>query len=115
MMMQRMGLYEGPFRSIQLGKKTVEVWLYDEKRHCIQVGAIIEFMKVSDEKETVKVKVMVCSCMKRLLICIAIFRFPFLTVKDGRWRKCWRRPIPLYRRYGAAMESVSHPYPVARE
>jgi hypothetical protein len=79
------------------------------------IGNIIEFAKVSDEKETVKVKVMVCSCMKRLPICIAIFRFPFLTVKDGRWRKCWRRPIPLYRRYGAAMESVSHPYPVARE
>ncbi|BDG46551.1 MULTISPECIES: ASCH domain-containing protein [Parageobacillus] len=57
-MIHQMGLYERPFRSIQSGKKTVEVRLYDEKRRGIQVGDIIEFVKVPDEKETVKIKVM---------------------------------------------------------
>jgi ASC-1-like (ASCH) protein len=56
-MIHQMGLYERPFCSIKSGKKTVEVRLYDEKRRGIQVGDIIEFVKVPDEKETVKVKV----------------------------------------------------------
>ncbi|NIK15376.1 ASC-1-like (ASCH) protein [Saccharococcus thermophilus] len=37
-MIHQMGLYKRPFRSIQSGKKTVEVRLYDGKRRGIKSG-----------------------------------------------------------------------------
>nr|WP_285848072.1 MULTISPECIES: ASCH domain-containing protein [unclassified Mesobacillus] len=52
-----MGLYEEYFQSIIEGKKKVEVRLNDEKRRKIQVGDLIEFVKVPEPDETLTVKV----------------------------------------------------------
>ncbi|MBT2680561.1 ASCH domain-containing protein [Bacillus sp. ISL-35] len=56
-MLHRMGLYEDYFPSIIKGKKKVEVRLNDEKRRKIQVGDLIEFVKVPEQDETLIVKV----------------------------------------------------------
>lgn len=52
-----MGLYEEPFQSIQEGKKVYEVRLNDEKRRKIQVGDVIEFIKVPENGETLQIEV----------------------------------------------------------
>lgn len=52
-----MGLYGEYFTSIKVGKKTVEVRLYDEKRRKIKVGDIIEFIRVPEQDETFQVQV----------------------------------------------------------
>lgn len=52
-----MGLYGEYFTSIKEGKKTVEVRLNDEKRREIKVGDTIEFIKVPEKNETLKVQV----------------------------------------------------------
>lgn len=50
-----MGLFEIPFNSIKLGKKRVEVRLYDNKRR--KLGDTIKFTKVPDRNETITVEV----------------------------------------------------------
>ena len=55
--MHRMGLYGEYFGAIRAGKKTVEVRLNDEKRKKINVGETIEFIKVPEQDELLKVQV----------------------------------------------------------
>ena len=45
-MIHRMNLAPSPFRAISLGKKTIEMRLYDEKRSKIKVGDEIEFENI---------------------------------------------------------------------
>lgn len=52
-----MGLYGEYFQSIIEGKKKVEVRLNDERRRKINVGDTIEFIKVPQQDETLKVHV----------------------------------------------------------
>ncbi|MCM3711374.1 ASCH domain-containing protein [Sporosarcina luteola] len=52
-----MGLYGEYFNAIREGKKTVEVRLNDERRRGIKVGDSIEFIKVPEGNETLKVQV----------------------------------------------------------
>ncbi|WP_442600457.1 ASCH domain-containing protein [Neobacillus sp. D3-1R] len=56
-MIHQMGLYGEYFNSIKEGKKKVEVRLNDEKRRKIKVGDTIEFIKVPEQDETMKVQV----------------------------------------------------------
>ncbi|MBE1553769.1 ASCH domain-containing protein [Sporosarcina limicola] len=56
-MVHQMGLYEEYFQAIKEGKKTVEVRLNDENRRKIKVGDIIEFIRVPERNETLKVQV----------------------------------------------------------
>ncbi len=56
-MIHRMGLYSEYFKLIREGTKTVEVRLFDEKRRRINTGDIIEFIKVPEQNESIKVKV----------------------------------------------------------
>src|SRR5690625_4278936 len=52
-----MGLYGEYFHAIKVSKKTVEVRLNDEKRRKIKVGDTIEFIKVHQQDEILKVRV----------------------------------------------------------
>lgn len=52
-----MGLYGEYFEPIKEGKKKVEVRLYDEKRREIKVGDMIEFTKIPEQNESLKVQV----------------------------------------------------------
>jgi ASC-1-like (ASCH) protein len=52
-----MGLYGEYFDSIKKGKKKVEVRLNDEKRRRIKVGDTIEFIRVPEQNESIKVEV----------------------------------------------------------
>lgn len=56
-MVHQMGLYGEYFHAIKERKKTVEVRLYDEKRRKIKVGDTIEFIKVPQQDENLKVQV----------------------------------------------------------
>ena len=56
-MIHKMGLYGEYFQSIREGKKKVEVRLNDEKRREIKVGDSIEFVKIPQQNETLKVRV----------------------------------------------------------
>ncbi|MGM0877976.1 MAG: ASCH domain-containing protein [Bacillota bacterium] len=56
-MIHQMGLYGEYFNAIKEGKKTVEVRLNDEKRRKIKVGDTVEFIKVPEQNETLKVQV----------------------------------------------------------
>lgn len=56
-MIHKMGLYGEYFQSIREGKKKVEVRLNDEKRRKIKVGDTIEFLRVPEQDETIKVEV----------------------------------------------------------
>ncbi|MCP3033050.1 ASCH domain-containing protein [Halobacillus sp. A1] len=56
-MIHQMGLYGEYFNSIKRGKKNIEVRLFDEKRRKIKVGDTIEFIKVPEQNETLKVQV----------------------------------------------------------
>lgn len=53
-----MGLCEEPFRLIKTGENTVEVRLNDEKRRKIKIGDTIEFIKVPEENEVLKIEVL---------------------------------------------------------
>ncbi|OZU87133.1 hypothetical protein CIL03_18280 [Virgibacillus indicus] len=57
-MTHKMGLFDQPFQSIKSGRKTVEVRLNDEKRRKVSIGNIIEFAKVPQQGETLKVEVL---------------------------------------------------------
>lgn len=51
-----MNLASEPFDQIALGKKTIELRLYDKKRRMIKAGDLIEFTNLSDHRHlTVKV------------------------------------------------------------
>lgn len=52
-----MGLYGEYFEPIKEGKKKVEVRLNDEKRREIKIGDTIEFRKLPEQNETLKVNV----------------------------------------------------------
>jgi len=56
-MVHQMGLFGEYFNAIRIGKKKVEVRLNDEKRRKIEVGDTIEFIKVPDHNETLRVQV----------------------------------------------------------
>lgn len=56
-MEHKMGLYSEYFQSIIEGKKKIEVRLNDEKRRKIKVGDTIEFKKIPEQDETLKVQV----------------------------------------------------------
>ena len=45
-MIHKMNLATSPFKSISLGKKTIEMRLYDEKRSKINIGDEIEFENI---------------------------------------------------------------------
>nr|WP_285851446.1 ASCH domain-containing protein [Sporosarcina aquimarina] len=53
-----MGLFGEYFHAIKEGKKTVEVRLNDEKRRKIKVGDLIEFLKVPQQDEILRVQVL---------------------------------------------------------
>jgi len=52
-----MKLLKEPYARILSGKKTIEIRLHDEKRSKINVGDIIEFSKLPDLEEKLKVEV----------------------------------------------------------
>ncbi|WP_163529485.1 ASCH domain-containing protein [Halobacillus ihumii] len=56
-MIHRMGLYSEYFKLIREGTKTVEVRLFDEKRRKVNMGDVIEFMKIPEKNETIRVNV----------------------------------------------------------
>ncbi|MDY7221315.1 ASCH domain-containing protein [Halalkalibacterium halodurans] len=56
-MKHAMGLFKVPFESIKAGRKTVEVRLNDAKRRQVAVGDTIEFTKLPEKEETLKVVV----------------------------------------------------------
>lgn len=56
-MVHQMGLYGEYFDSIKEEKKMVEVRLNDEKRRKIKIGDTIEFIKVPERNETLRVQV----------------------------------------------------------
>lgn len=52
-----MRLYDEYFQAIKEGKKTVEVRLNDKKRRNIRAGDSIEFVKIPQQDEIIKVRV----------------------------------------------------------
>ena len=52
-----MKLQHEPFRMMELGKKTIELRLWDEKRRRLRVGDVIRFEDVTDETEVLYVQV----------------------------------------------------------
>ena len=50
-MIHKMNLATSPFKSISLGKKTIEMRLYDEKRSKINVGDEIEFENIDTHQK----------------------------------------------------------------
>ena len=52
-----MKLLESPYERIASGKKVIEIRLFDEKRQKLNVGDIIEFSKLPDLKDKVKVEI----------------------------------------------------------
>ena len=52
-----MKLLESPYERISSGKKTIEIRIYDEKRQELNVGDIIEFSKLPDLEDKVKVEI----------------------------------------------------------
>ncbi|KAA0967010.1 ASCH domain-containing protein [Sporosarcina sp. ANT_H38] len=56
-MVHQMGLYGEYFKAIKEGEKTVEVRLNDENRRGIKVADTIEFIRMPEQNETLKVQV----------------------------------------------------------
>lgn len=52
-----MNLNPSPFEMIKLGRKTIELRLYDEKRQGIEVGDYITFANTENELDTLTAKV----------------------------------------------------------
>ena len=57
-MLHKMKLNERPFENIKNGTKTIEFRLNDEKRQKVQIGDEIEFTKLPNKDETLKVTVL---------------------------------------------------------
>lgn len=57
-MEHNMGLYNKPFHSMKLGRKTVEVRLNDEKRKKLKIGDTIVFTKLPDSNETLTAEIL---------------------------------------------------------
>ena len=55
--LHRMKLQHEPFRMMELGQKTVELRLWDEKRRRLRVGDVIRFEDTTDETEVLYVQV----------------------------------------------------------
>ncbi len=55
--LHRMKLNPEPFRMMELGRKTIELRLWDEKRRRLRVGDVIRFEDVTDETEVLYVRV----------------------------------------------------------
>ncbi|SFM50705.1 ASC-1 homology (ASCH) domain-containing protein [Psychrobacillus psychrodurans] len=56
-MVHQMGLYGDYFTPIREGKKIVEVRLNDKKRREIKIGDTIEFIRLPEQSEVLKVRV----------------------------------------------------------
>ena len=56
-LIHRMGLYGDYFPAIKEGKKSIEVRLNDEKRRKIKIGDVIEFIKVPQQDDILRVEV----------------------------------------------------------
>ena len=56
-MEHRMKLLESPYNKIASGKKIIEIRLFDDKRKNLNVNDTIEFSKLPDLKEKIKVKI----------------------------------------------------------
>ena len=56
-MIYSMKLLESPYKRILSGKKIIELRLFDEKRQKLNVGDIIEFSKLPDLKDKLKVEI----------------------------------------------------------
>lgn len=52
-----MKLLQSPYDRISSGKKTIEIRLFDEKRQKLNIGNIIEFSKLPDLDDKVKVEI----------------------------------------------------------
>ena len=57
-MLHEMKLKPNPFNLIKLGKKTIELRLYDEKRQEVNIGDDILFTNLADANETIYTKVL---------------------------------------------------------
>lgn len=57
-MLHGMKLLKEPFDKISLGKKTVEIRLFDEKRKILRIGDIVEFSKLPGLHEKLRVKIL---------------------------------------------------------
>ena len=57
-MEHHMGLYDKPFHSMKLGRKTVEVRLNDEKRRKLKIGDTIVFTRVPNNNETLTAEIL---------------------------------------------------------
>lgn len=57
-MIHAMKLLKDSFEKIKLGKRTVEIRLFDEKRKILRVGDIIEFSKLPSLHEKLQVKIL---------------------------------------------------------
>ncbi len=55
--LHRMKLHPEPFRMMELGQKTIELRLWDEKRRKLHVGDVIRFEDATDETEVLYVQV----------------------------------------------------------
>lgn len=55
--LHRMKLHPEPFRMMELGQKTVELRLWDEKRRKLRVGDVIRFEDTTDDTEVLYVQV----------------------------------------------------------
>ena len=49
----QMNLYSEPFDSIKAGSKTVEMRLFDEKRHKLSIGGLIVFINTKTQEELI--------------------------------------------------------------
>ena len=52
-----MKLLESPYDKISSGKKTIEIRLFDKKRQELNIGDIIEFSKLPDLSDKLKVEI----------------------------------------------------------
>ncbi len=52
-----MKLLKSPYERIKSGKKTIEIRLYDKKRQKLNVGDTIEFSKLPELQDKLKVKI----------------------------------------------------------
>lgn len=86
-MIHKMGIYGEYFQSIMEGEKKVEVRLNDEKRRKIKIGDMIEFIKVPQQDETLKVQVTGIRKYDTFKEMYETFLLKTSIVKDGHLKK----------------------------